>query len=429
MNVAERSRRIGRRGLFAGAAGLLGAAPAIVRAQGQGAGVALVIGNSQYRWETPLPNVRRDAPDVARCFQSFGLKTELLQDAGQDAMAAAIDRFRSLSSGASFAAFYFAGHGASWDQDTYLVPVDADLATPETVKRLLPVRGIGAAMSGAANRLLVFDNCRNNPADGWRQKAAVDSSFVANSQLSAAAAVQGGNALVLFSTAPGRVALDGPPDANSPFAASLLRQFDEASVDLSALSSAVRRDLLIATEGRQVAWDQNTYGGPFLLKRTARPPSGSQGRPVAPAANRTFDLPKAYAYAREKGLAFPPGIVACRTPDGSPDARKIGSFGLTMKMHVGMSGGGFNFEPALLVVMSAAGGKSAQVIFSIKEWSNLTGVVGGATWRFLPGAISGDRLTLTHGSQLRLEFTWRDANSGTLNIFPFNLSSPFTRLD
>ena len=44
---------------------------------------------------------------------------------------------------------------------------------------------------------------------------------------------------------------------------------------------------------------------------------------MAPAASRTFDLPKAYAYAREKGLAFPPGIVACRTPDGSPDARKI----------------------------------------------------------------------------------------------------------
>jgi hypothetical protein len=234
---------------------------------------------------------------------------------------------------------------------------------------------------------------------------------------------------VLFSTAPGRVALDGPPDANSPFAASFLRQFDEASVDLSMLSSAIRRDLLIATEGRQVAWDQSTYGGSFLLKRTGRPPSGSQGRPPAPAAGRTIDLPKAYAYAREKGLAFPPGIVACRTPEGSPDARKIGSFGMTVKMHVGMSGGGFNFEPALLVVMSAAGGNSAQAIFSIKEWSNLTGVIGGATWRFLPATISGDRLALTHGSQIRLDFTWRDANSGTVNIFPFNFSSPFTRLD
>ena len=107
--------------MLAGAGSLMLAAPA-VRAQGQNAGVALVIGNSKYQWEAQLPNVRRDAPDVARCFQSFGLKTELLQDAGQDAMAAAIDRFRSLSSGASFAAFYFAGHGASWDQDTYLVP-------------------------------------------------------------------------------------------------------------------------------------------------------------------------------------------------------------------------------------------------------------------------------------------------------------------
>ena len=142
-NVNSIMSSLKRRAFLGAASALAWPAPAI-RAQGKTSGVALVIGNSQYRWETSLPNVRRDAPDVARCFQSFGLKTELLQDAGQDAMAAAIDRFRSLSSGASFAAFYFAGHGASWDQDTYLVPVDADLATPETVKRLLPVRGIGA---------------------------------------------------------------------------------------------------------------------------------------------------------------------------------------------------------------------------------------------------------------------------------------------
>ena len=286
---------IARRTLIAGTAGLL-AAPSIVRAQAAN-GVALVIGNSKYHWEATLPNVKRDAPDVARAFQSYGLKTELVQDAGRAAMNKALGSFAAAAKGAQFAAFYFAGHGASWGRDSYIVPVDSDLSDPKTVETLIKTQDVGGAMRGAANRLMVYDNCRNNPADGWRQKAAVDSSFVANSQLSAAAAVQGGNALVLFSTAPGRVALDGPPDANSPFAASLLRQFDEASVDLSALSSAVRRDLLIATEGRQVAWDQNTYGGPFLLKRTARPPSGSQGRPVAPAANRTFDLPKAYAYA------------------------------------------------------------------------------------------------------------------------------------
>ena len=76
--------RIGRRGALAGATALF-AAPAIVRAQGA-QGVALVIGNSKYHWEAPLPNVKRDAPDIAKRFQAMGLRTTLVEDAGGAAM-------------------------------------------------------------------------------------------------------------------------------------------------------------------------------------------------------------------------------------------------------------------------------------------------------------------------------------------------------
>ena len=106
--------RIGRRTLLVGTGGLI-ASPAIVRAQGRPDGVALVIGNSKYRWEASLPNVKRDAPAIAKRFQELGLKTELLQDAGRDAMRGAVDKFAAAARGARLAAFYFAGHGASWD--------------------------------------------------------------------------------------------------------------------------------------------------------------------------------------------------------------------------------------------------------------------------------------------------------------------------
>src|SRR5476649_972167 len=277
---------IGRRGVLAGAAGLL-ATPAVVRAQGQSAGVALVIGNSKYRWEASLPNVKRDAPDVAKRFQALGLKTELLQDAGQDAMRAAIDKFSSASRGANLAAFYFAGHGASWDKDTYLVPEDADLSNPGTVQTLLPVRSISDATKWAQHRLLVFDNCRNNPADGWRQRAAAAASLVAKTEL-AATALQGPNTLVIFSTAPGRVAVDGPAGQNSPFAAMFLRQLAEQSVDIQTLPAKLRRDLLIATEGGQVLWDQSTYDQPFVLTNApGRPAAGARGTGAADPAPPT----------------------------------------------------------------------------------------------------------------------------------------------
>src|SRR5476649_175389 len=96
--------RIGRRAVLAGVASLL-PLPA-VRAQGQAAGVALVIGNSKYQWEAPLPNVRRDAPDIAKRLQELGLRTELLQDLGRDAMSAALEKFKASANGANLAAFY-----------------------------------------------------------------------------------------------------------------------------------------------------------------------------------------------------------------------------------------------------------------------------------------------------------------------------------
>src|SRR5689334_6434191 len=94
----------GRRSVLAGTSLLL-ASPAvfrapIVRAQGASNGVALVIGNSKYQWEASLPNVHRDAPDMAQRFQALGLKTELVQDVGRDAMLRAIESFASAARGA-----------------------------------------------------------------------------------------------------------------------------------------------------------------------------------------------------------------------------------------------------------------------------------------------------------------------------------------
>ena len=55
-----------------------------------------------------------------------------------------------------------------------VVPVDADLSDPNAVRSLVGAPDLSAAAKDAARRLLVFDSCRNNPADGWRQQEAAD---------------------------------------------------------------------------------------------------------------------------------------------------------------------------------------------------------------------------------------------------------------
>ena len=403
MSKAKSTSRLGRRNLLAGTAALIGA-PGIARAQGR-AGVALVIGNSKYQWEAALPNVKRDAPDIARAFEAIGLKTELVLDATRATMEKALESFKSVSQGANFSAFYFAGHGASWARKAYLVPVDADLGTPGAVDRLVPTILTGASNQGV-HRLGVFDNCRNNPADGWRQlEAERQAAVVAGAQRTP-------NALVLFSTAPGRVAMDGPPGQNSPFAAALLRQLQTPSIDVQSLTSKLRRDVLIATEGKQVVWDRNGYDEPFVLTGPSKPSGLSVSGPAGWGADpaRIIELTNAYAFVHEQGLSLPSGLVAHRAAGNAAFNRMVGSFRY-------LNSTSMSKDPALLVVMSVDG-RTAEVITSQKGIHNpKTGKMeAGSLWRFTTATVNGDRLEFVPRDQAwQYSFKWTDANSGTIS--------------
>jgi hypothetical protein len=404
---------IRRRGLLVGAGGLL-AAPAIVRAEGQ-SGVALVIGNSKYRWEASLPNVRRDVGDIAKRFDQLGLRTELLQDVDAAALAAAIQKFGAASRGAKLAAVYFAGHGVFWEKQTYVVPVDADLSNPGAARSLALVSSINEATKGAAARLLVFDSCRNNPADGWRQREARSLAKV-DAVDGVAAAASEPNTLLMFSTAPGGIALDGPAGENSPFASTLLRQLAGQSVDLQSLPAKMRRDLLLATECRQVLWDQSTYTASFVIEGRAATSPGVHYDP-----SRVVELPQVYAHARENGMTLPPGLVAYRPSSNSPDAQKIkiGSY----KLHL--------FQvPGVIIVMSLPDGSSAECVLAIQS-----AFANGRRWRAFTAANNDKTLVfLAVDETSRYELKWRDQNSGFQTVFPTTpggrmTTIPFARLD
>jgi hypothetical protein len=386
-----------RRRTLLGAAGLSLATPA-VRAQGRTSGVALVIGNSKYQWEAQLPNVKRDVPDIAKRFEAFGLKTELVEDLGRDALRKAVDKFTGVSRGAQMAAIYFAGHGASWNKRQFVVPVDADLSNPDAVKNLVRGGDLRDSFAGAANHLLVFDACRNNPADGWRQKQEENRAAGRNAE-AGSNETDAPNTVVLFSTVPGRAALDGPAGQNSPFCAALLRQLAGGSVDLPSLPGALRRDLLIATQGRQVLWDRNNYrGGAFTL--SAPPDAGARSQGGGDP-RRVVELANAYAYAQQNGLTIPPGLIGYKPPAGSKDAAKVGAFKYT----------GYNQEAALLVVMSVEDPQNVELVQAYRDKSQQT------KWRFLRGTLTGDGIDLENSDQnLGLAFKWGDANSGKYSI-------------
>jgi hypothetical protein len=406
--------RLTRRALLGGTGGLL-ATPAIVRAQGQ-AGVALVIGNSRYAWEASLPNVRRDVAEIARTFEAMGLKTEVVQDAGQSTMQGAIDKLGATARNADMAFFYFAGHGAQWKFDTYLVPVDADLSAPKT-DGLVHTRSAIRATGGARLNINIFDNCRNNPADGWRQREAQD---VPINRAATNAQKKTGQRYNLWSTMSGRVAVDGPAGQNSPFASALLRQLDADQVDTSTLGAKVRRDLMISTQGRQIPTDFDAYDQPRSFKGARL---GRRANDGGVDTSRICELGKAYAFASANGIWLPEGLVAIRPRGTSRYGKMVGSFKFTERFNGAIA-------PILLVCLSLEENDDPVVMIAGQE--------GGGGYRLVRSRVSENTLEFAPvAGGNRWIFDWRSADGGSFSILATSgsmgsnasHSSSFTRLD
>jgi hypothetical protein len=414
MNKPTRLRPLRRRTLLF-ATGSLIATPAIVRAQGRN-GVALVIGNSKYKFESALPNAKRDVQDVAKAFEALGLKTELAEDLGRDALKPAIERLGALARNANFTALYFAGHGAWWKGTTHLVPVDTDLTEPErAIPELMSMVDVGKALSGAKAGMAILDNCRNSPMGGWRQRAArLDAALTRDN---AKAALRGfRNGLLMFSTQPGCVALDGPAGQKSPFATAFIQELAGSSIDLQAFPGKVRRRVLLATEGQQLIWDAETFDQSFSLTTTGKPPAAGSGSAHDPS--RVIELDNTYAFAQQHGLLLPSGMVAYRPPAGSPDMQKVGTY----KAEI-------NASQNVFIVLCAPDADSAEFIFAGKakiagEWQPY--------WRFVTAKTGGNTLTFKYADGSGGHIDWRDRNSGTITMESFVQAGKqfrITRLD
>jgi uncharacterized caspase-like protein len=86
-------------------------------------GVALVIGQSQYRHVAVLPNATNDARAVARMLGDLGFEVTSIADGDHAKLARGLQRFIEDAAGADVALLYYSGHGIEAGGENYLVPV------------------------------------------------------------------------------------------------------------------------------------------------------------------------------------------------------------------------------------------------------------------------------------------------------------------
>src|SRR5262249_35491184 len=131
--------------------------------------MALVIGNSDYRTVTALPNPANDARAMARFLISAGFQVMQAPNLTQSDMRKTIGNFASMvgeKGPDTVALVFYAGHGLQVDGENYLVPVDASIQreadVPLQATRLVDIMNVLAAVPLKRPRLLP-EACPNNP--------------------------------------------------------------------------------------------------------------------------------------------------------------------------------------------------------------------------------------------------------------------------
>ena len=278
---------------------LAAASPAVAAGR-----LALVLGNSNYLAAPALQNPSNDAADLAQALRRVGFEVIEQRNATREAMARAIRDFSERLRTADVALFFYAGHGLQMNGENYLLPVDAKIESPADVRfDTISLGDIQQEMDAAGRTsIIILDACRNNP---FAEKLSRGGRAVATRGLSRLDAT-GAGSLIVYSTQPDAVALDGA-DRNSPFTAALLKNIATPGLEVRQMMSRVRRDVLQATNNRQTPWDSSSLVGDVYL-------AGSPSAAVPVQAQQTAtDAPAPVAQAPSvapPASAAPPGVAA-----------------------------------------------------------------------------------------------------------------------
>jgi hypothetical protein len=236
--------------------------------------VALVIGASAYQHVPPLPNAVHDAADLAATLRGLDFRVDLVLDPDRAAMESAVERFGQAARGAEAALFFYAGHALELGGRNWLIPVSAELRSPQQLRfQALELEAVTEQSQAAARvSLIMLDACRDNP---FRQRWPAATRSAAGQGLSRVSPATG--TLVVFSTAPGAVAEDGQ-GRNSPFTAALLRHLPTPGLEIRPMLAEVRRSVREATGGAQIPWEESSLEGSFFFR-----PEAPAAPPPAPA--------------------------------------------------------------------------------------------------------------------------------------------------
>lgn len=259
-------------------------------------GVALVIGNGEYRHLSKLANPANDARGVEKLLSDLGFETDVSSDRDARRLKRDLEAFAEDAEAADVAVLYYSGHAIEAGGENFIVPIDADLsALDHLAEKLVPVSTLIAGLKAKVPVVIVLlDACRDNPFPPQavaRLGPGGDPLPIAATGLgltrgarpvndkAAPAGTDDENlgTLLGFAAEPGKVALDGAPGGNSPYAAAVLRHLATMSgEEFGTVMRMVAEEVYLKTGGKQRPWVNESMRRLLYFGQTSIEPPGDE---------------------------------------------------------------------------------------------------------------------------------------------------------
>jgi hypothetical protein len=250
---------------------------------------ALIFGEKNYKYANPLNNPLNDAQDIADSLRKIGFVVNVAYDAGLQSMDSAIDRWCSTLPQYNVGVFYYSGHGAEYNSENYIFPIDARPHSPAEM----------SAQCISANQLLsrientnvhfsimILDACRSNPfTRTWGRSATLEG----------LAAMTGRGSFIGYAAAPGATASDGVGH-NGTYTEGILKYITVPDLPIDEIFTRVNSYVQNATNGGQIPYKTSSLNSDFCfsVRRTLRPSRKSSNLPFQPPSSAFVTTEQSY---------------------------------------------------------------------------------------------------------------------------------------
>ena len=222
--------------------------------------IALVVGNSNYSFETPsfvLKNPVNDARGVADALTRLGFFVRLYLDEDEKNFRQHLHDFSTELNKYDNCLVYFAGHAIQIEGVNYLAAIDTSFVDESSAKYSsiqLDLVLDYLRKCSCKVKIVILDACRNNPfaARGFN-----------DSGLAPVKAPTG--TLIAFSTSPGERASDVGFGNNSIYTGALLKHIAHENIPIEEMFKRVRTTVYSLSNKKQISWEHTSLIGDFYF--------------------------------------------------------------------------------------------------------------------------------------------------------------------